>query len=289
MPALAAHLSRHWFKYLLSLVALADLTLAVAAHFRPDGLEHIYFFDVGQGDASLIKTATNQFILIDGGPTDQTVHLLDNVLPMWHRRLDLVILTHPHADHATGLLAVMDRYFVAQFWYTGAAYDSETYQTLLDKIAARHIPVQLANRSDYLAVGQTQLRVLFPITEQPTSPDLNETSIVNTVEYGHFTALFTGDASVNNEKVIRPTLPDADVLKVPHHGSHNSSSAAFVNATKPETAVIMVGAGNPFGHPHLDILERYQSAGARVYRTDQDGTVEVITDGTRYRVVTHPN
>lgn len=278
------YLRRWWFRGLLIILALASLVVFAALPFRPDHLEHLYFLDVGQGDAELIKTADNHYILIDGGPSDVVVNYLDHYLPIWHRRLDLVILTHPHADHATGLLSVAQRYPIAQFWYTGTEYDSETYRTLIAQISNKQIPVHLARQGDTIDLDATHLRVLFPLTEKPVAADPNETSIVNTLQYQNFTALFTGDASVNNEFSIISQLSDADILKVPHHGSNNSSSQEFVNAVRPKVAVIMVGAGNSYGLPNADILARYQSSGTIIYRTDQNGTVEVVTDGQRYTV-----
>lgn len=272
------------FKYLLAAILLANFGLLAVAQARPDGLTHFYFFDVGQGDASLVRTADNHFILIDGGPDDTIISQLDRVIPMWHRKLDLVILTHAHADHATGLLAVLDQYSVNQFWYSGADYDSATYRALLAKVTARQVPIRLASQGDAATVGQTNLRVLFPLVENPTAKDPNEASIISTVQYKNFSALFLGDATTSNTNTIDQLLSDVDVLKVPHHGSRTASSVEFISRTQPEIGVIMVGANNPFGHPHPEIVERYQAAGTRLYRTDQDGTVEIVTDGDHYKV-----
>ena len=282
---IAAHLSRHWFKWLLLLVALAGLLLGLFVHFRPDNLTHIYFFDVGQGDAMLIKTADNRNILIDGGPTDEVAKLLDDVIPMWHRQLDVVMLTHPHSDHVTGLLKVLERYQVGEFWYTGTEYDSETYRALLAEITQHKIPIRLANQGDNLTLGTAQLRVIFPIVEKPAVADANSTSIVSIFQYKNFSAIFTGDILTADEPQFLSAVPDVDIIKVPHHGSQYSSGANFLSAAKAEIGVIEVGANNSFGHPHPDILARYQAANTAIYRTDQDGTVEIVTDGKHYKVL----
>lgn len=284
MSTLIGKFPPRWIKGLFIGLLVVNIGLFVKVYFQPDGLEHLYFFDVGQGDASLIKTANNHYILIDGGPNNSVITALDRVIPMWHRQLDLVILTHPHADHITGLLSVFDRYQVKEFWHTGTPYDSETYRTLLAKANDKQIPTRLANLGDEYTIDQTTLRVIFPLAENPSAADPNATSIVGVLEYKNFDVLFTGDANTVNEAAYLPQVPDVDVIKIPHHGSHNSSSPALVNQAKPESGVIMVGAKNSFGHPHPDTLERYQVAGTKVYRTDQNGTVEIVTDGNRYQL-----
>ncbi len=285
MSTIVAHLIRHWFKWLLMAVASAGLLLTLFAHFRPDGLVHIYFFDVGQGDAELIKTADNRYILIDGGPTGQVTKLLDDVIPMWNRKLDIIILTHPHSDHATGLLKVLEQYQVGEFWYTGTEYNSETYRTLIQEVAQRKIPIRLANQGDNLALGAAQLRVIFPIVEKPIAKDTNSTSIVSIFQYKNFSAIFTGDIVTSDEPQFLSAVPDVDVVKVSHHGSRLASGMDFITAAKAEVGVIGVGAKNSFGHPHPDTLARYQTANTTIYRTDKDGTVKIITDGNRYRVL----
>jgi beta-lactamase superfamily II metal-dependent hydrolase len=162
MPSIA-DLRKNWLKGLLIVIGIANVGIFVFAGFRPDQLEHIYFFNVGQGDSALIKTSHNHYILIDGGPDNSVIAQLDSVMPIWHRQLDLVILTHPHADHATGLLSVLDQYQVSQFWYTGTTYDSETYKTLIAEVATKKIPIQLANQGDSYTVDGTNLKVIFPI------------------------------------------------------------------------------------------------------------------------------
>ncbi len=285
MSNIVVHLRRHWIECILAGIAVLSVALGLFTHLHPDNLTHVWFFDVGQGDASLIKTASNQYILIDGGPTDEVVGMLDAVMPMWHRKLDAVILTHPHSDHATGLLSVVDRYPIESFWYTGAEYNSETYKTLIAEVTKQDIPIQLANQNDNLSFGESKLEILFPVIEKPFSNDPNAVSIVNTFCYKNFSMLFTGDVPTSEEPGFIARVQDVDVIKVPHHGSRSASSNSLISAAKPEVGVIELGADNSFGHPHKEVIDRYQAAGIKLYRTDQGGTIEIVTDGQYYKVL----
>lgn len=273
-----------WFKFLLLGFGLIDLVLFVLVGFRPDGLEHIYFLNVSQGDATLIQTPDSHYILIDGGPDSQVISQLGQVLPPWHRQLDLVILTHPHADHATGLLSVLGQYHVQKFWYAGTNYDSETYRTLMGELQQSQIPVEVVGQGATWAIGQNDIQVISPTANYVQAEDPNESSIVNLIRYRHFAILLTGDASSNNEKLYAPALSDVDVIKVPHHGSDDASSPALLKASKPEVGVIEVGQDNSYGHPSDETLTRYEEPGTKIYRTDINGRVEIITDGSRYLV-----
>ncbi|OGB73565.1 hypothetical protein A3K24_01815 [candidate division Kazan bacterium RIFCSPHIGHO2_01_FULL_44_14] len=274
----------HW---LMVGFLLADLAVTWFAYAKPDELLHIYFLDVGQGDAILISTADHKHILIDGGPDGSVVGQLDSVLPAWDRQLDLVILTHPHADHVAGLLTVLQRYSVEQFIYSGAPYSTTTYENLLSALAKQNITIQIASAGQKYDFGDTRLDLLWPIAGQSFSQDPNETSLITQLRYGNFSALFMGDASANNEQALlaSSTVSDVDVLKVGHHGSQYSTSPAFLSVADPEIAVIEVGVNNNFGHPTPTTLNHLKDSGATVYRTDQNGTIEVATDGAKYRIL----
>ncbi len=273
---------------IISLVVLVDVYVLVYLLTRPDHLLHIYFMDVGQGDATLIRTPDDKRILIDGGPTDQVEDLLYRALPWWDRRIDVMILTHPHADHVTGLTYVLDDFKVGEFWYNGAPYATEIYNQLIEEVQSRNIPIKNPTVGYTANLGEINLKVIHPLTPQVTASDPNDTSIVNYLTYKNFDLLLTGDAGVSVETELknRGLLYDIDVLKVGHQGSHTSSSQAFLDIVQPETGIIMVGENN-YGHPHKDVLERYRAMGVKLFETDLDGTVEVTTDGNAYQVKTH--
>jgi competence protein ComEC len=276
-----------WVGALAVAVVLAWLALCGL----PDGWLHVYFLDVGQGDAILIAAPDGRQILVDGGPSPTALlNELGDVLPFWDRDLDLVVLTHPDADHITGLIPLLDRYRVRQIvdtFLSDTAVDAAAWRERLTQTATPRI---LAQRGMRLAVGEAALVVLNPPADplRGTTSDSNNNAIVLRLEYGATSLLLTGDAEAPAEAgLLKAGLPlRAEVLKVGHHGSNGSSSAAFLAAVAPRLAVIPVGADNSFGHPHPDTLKRLTAAGAEILRTDQHGRIEVISDGTKVWVKT---
>ncbi|MGQ9489165.1 MAG: ComEC/Rec2 family competence protein [Anaerolineae bacterium] len=284
-----------WLKQVVSgwrWVALLGLLAAVAwlaARGLPDGRLHVYFLDVGQGDAILIVAPDGRQVLVDGGPSPTALlNELGAVLPFWDRSLDLVVLTHPDGDHITGLIPLLDRYRVAQVLDVPQSDAAPEAVPWLERLQARGIARVYALRGMRLLVGDLLISVLHPGPEPltGTASDDNNNAIVLRLDFGRFSVLLTGDAEREAEEaLIAAGLPlHADVLKVGHHGSNGSTSAAFVAAVQPRLAVISVGQGNPFGHPHPAVLERL--AGIEIRRTDQHGRIEVASDGVKMWVKT---
>lgn len=268
-------------------VALAALLAAVAwlaLHGLPDGRLHVYFLDVGQGDAILVRAPDGRQILIDGGPSPAALlGELGEILPFWGRSLDMVILTHPDADHITGLMPLLDAYRVRQVLDTPASDAASVSVPWREELTALGVTRRFAGRGMALVVGDLRITILHPRSAPRADGDAgdNDNSIVLRLDYDGNSLLLTGDAGVKVEaELIAADLPlRADVLKVGHHGSRSSTSAAFVAAVDPSLAVIQVGADNDFGHPNPEVLERLE--GAKVLRTDEDGRIEVIGDGSR--------
>jgi competence protein ComEC len=254
---------------------------------KNDGLTHIYFLDVGQGDSILVTMPNNQNILIDGGPSSSLITEIDRVLPFWKRNIDLMVLTHPHADHVTGLIEVATRYQVDEFLYNGVQYDTHTYQELLNVVDERNIFTQVAGRGMEYNFESCQLDILYVGDLHTTSGDLNDTSIVSERTCGEFNAIFPADADVDIEQqlISSGSLSDVEVLKVGHHGSKYSTSAIFLETIEPEVAVITVGK-NKFGHPHSETLKKLADIQAEIFSTLESGTVEAVTDGQKYNVIT---
>ena len=244
----------------------------------PDGKLHLVFCDVGQGDATLITYRQTQ-VLIDGGPDQKVLQCLDQKMPFYDRRLEMIVLTHPEQDHETGLIDVLERYNVRYFVSNGLRKSSATFLEL-EKIKEEKKVLSVSVKTgDRIKIGPLGFSVLWPPKEFLQEDELNESSVVLKLSFGHFKALLTGDISEKVEKKL--DLKKVEVLKVAHHGSRFSTSAAFLEMIRPELAVISVGQ-NRFGHPTKEVLESLNQVQAKVVRTDKVGAVEIVSDGWRW-------
>ena len=275
------------FSTLLVIAVLTTLT----AYSMPDTRLHVSFLNVGQGDAILIQTPNHQDILVDGGPSAQAISAqLSKHLPFWDRNIELVVLTHPHEDHLTGLLEVLQRYKVKQVLYLDTSYTLPDEQEWLNLIQQKHIKATLATAGQEVDLGtkDTTLEVINP-TPGSTVPAMDN-GIVLKLTDEKISFLLTSDISADAEHDLITQRADVSctVLKVAHHGSNDSSTAAFLAVADPKVAVISVGADNTFGHPGAETLQRLADVVGlnNIYRTDKNGTVECITDGTRLSVRT---
>ena len=268
----------------VGLLAAIVAVVWLALRGLPDRRLHVYFLDVGQGDAILVVAPDGRQILVDGGPSPTALlSELGDLLPFWDRSLDLVVLTHPDGDHITGLIPLLDRYRVVQVLDTRLSDTAPEAAAWLAGLAQNGVPRTYAERGMRLAVGDLAFTVLHPgpTPLTGTASDDNNNCIVLRVNYRQTCLLLTGDAEQAAEAdMLAAGLPvRCDVLKVGHHGSNGSTSAPFVAAVAPRLAVIQVGADNTFGHPHPDVLERL--AGVEILRTDLNGRIEVVSDGQR--------
>jgi competence protein ComEC len=282
---------RHGFSMkwlILPLLVVAILVWSVALN-TPDDKLHISFLDVGQGDAILIQTPNGQDILIDGGPDPQKINLeLSKKLPFWDRTIDLVVCTQPHADHVTGLVEVLQRYKVKRVLDPEVSYNSSIYQEWCNLVEDKEIEYNIAWAGQEIDLGSgIEMEVLNPPEGlwEGTSDDVDNNGVVLRLTWGKVSFLFTADIREEAEFELigqRANLKST-VLKVAHHGSETSTASQFLAAVDPEVAVISVGADNPFGHPSPEVVERLIDGVGEynVYRTDEDGTVEFITDGDR--------
>jgi competence protein ComEC len=274
--------------------ALVVLVLGFCAwRGLPDGRLHIVFLDVGQGDAIFIQTPSGRQVLIDGGPSEPVLlSQLGRQMPFWDRTLDVVILTHPDLDHITGLVAALERYQVDTVIFRQMEIKSEVYEVWLQLLEAEGATVYQGEAGLRVTLDEgVEMAVLHPGAElaSESGGDVNDDSVVTRLTWGAVSVLLPGDikAEVERRLVAQGAPLRSTVLKAAHHGSCTSTTAGFLGAVEPEVVVISVGADNDFGHPCAEVLERLELAlgevegTAPVYRTDEHGTVEVITDGAR--------
>ncbi|MBM3943068.1 MAG: DUF4131 domain-containing protein [SAR202 cluster bacterium] len=277
---------------------LAALALLVWARvwFAPDGRLHVYFFDVGQGDSILVITPQGRQVLVDGGPDAQSaVTALGGPLLPWDRSLDLVVLTHLDADHSLGLLEVLARYDVGLVLAGTPDPESPMYPRWDAALVQESLqPQQVAAGYRILLDSGVALEVLNPPNPpwQGTQADRNNNGVALRLTYADFSILLAADIEAEAEAALVRSFPqalDSDVLKVAHHGSRSSTTPDFLQKVSPALAVVSVGKDNRYGHPHPEVLARLDAylGKDRVYRTDQQGVIEVISDGKGLWVKTH--
>ncbi len=280
-------------KFTIIPLLLIALVTSLAAAALPDQDLHVAILDVGQGDSVLIRNG-GQNILIDGGPDPQPVLLeLGKALPFWERKLDLVVLTHPHLDHLGGLVEVLRKYQVKKVLTTDMVSSIPHFIEWNHLLKAKAINTFTAMSGQSVILNyDTKLEILNPGGALPeTGRDMENEGIVLRLTRGKISFLFTADIESEAEAELLRRRADLDctVLKVAHHGSSASSTAGFLSVTRPEVAVISVGVENRFGHPSMEVIDRLKESSIpaqNIFRTDLSGTVEFTTDGSALWVKT---
>jgi competence protein ComEC len=267
-------------------VGVAVVLIVVALVQLPDGKLHVYFLDVGQGDAIFVVTPMGKQILVDGGPAPSVIlNQLARHMPFWDRSLDLVVATSSDSDHLAGLVAVLERYQVgAVLAHEWSAHNAPAVVRWSQLVAERR-PVRIPPEAgtNFQIESGVEMTLLHPDMDAVASLSSNDASLVTRLTLRGVSFLFTGDIEAEGEELLihsgrlRPTT----ILKAAHHGSKTSSSQEFLDLVDPLFVVISVGAGNPFGHPSPEVLARLADRNTRIFRTDQSGTIEIATDGTR--------
>ena len=248
----------------------------------------ITVLDVGQGDAIFVKAPNGQSLLIDGGERTMGEKIIVPFLrKQGVRKLDLVVLTHPHEDHVGGLPEVLGKIEVDAVLEPGFDFDSAAYRRFLGLIKKNKIKYQLARAGQAFKLGpKVKMQVLHP--SLPFDENVNNVSVVLRLQYGKFSMLFTGDNEQEGEASILELFDESvitsTILKAGHHGSATSTSDGFLAAVKPKIAVISCGKRNKFKHPHRATLDKLDLAGVKVYRTDQDGAITIKSDGKSYAI-----
>jgi len=274
-------------KWLIPPLLVVAILVSVAAATMPDDNLHVSVLNVGQGDAILIHKG-NQQILVDGGPSPQAIALeLGKQMPFWDRTIELVVLTHPSADHVTGLVEVLNRYQVKQVLHSDLAFESDIYDEWLRLLKEKDIKCTIAQAGQQIDLGRVVIKVLNP--QMPhlagTESDIDNNGMVLRISMDEVSFLLTADIMWEAEFELlthRASLAST-VFKVGHHGSNTSTTPEFLAVVNSEVAVISVGADNKFGHPTPEVMERLEGklGSENIYRTDKQGTIEFTTDGER--------
>lgn len=273
----------------LVLLGLFGSLIWLSVFYFPDDKLNLVFCDVGQGDAVLITKGSGQ-ILIDGGPNDKVLTCLSENMPFWDKKIEIVVLTHPEADHLFGLLAVLDKYEV-DFFLTGPEGGSSAiYTELISKIKNKKMKLENPYSGEKIKLGEITLETLWPEREwvvtmiggereailgaKTTHSKLNDFSLVFLLNYKNKKILLMGDADSQVQKniVLNSTSLPIDILKFPHHGSKTGMTEEFLVAISPKEAVISVGK-NSYGHPTKEALDLLEKFGVLIKRTDLEGEI----------------
>jgi len=253
----------------------------------PRGLQ-VSFLDVGQGDSILVTGPTGIQMLIDGGKNRSVLRQLPRLMGPLDRMLDMIVATHPDADHIGGLPDVFRVYRVSYFLEPGRVGDTSFYERLTASVVNEAGQKTILARRDmriHLGDG-AYADILFPEGDVEKLRETNDASIVMRVVYGETEFLLTGDAPVWVEDRIvlaYGTAIESDVLKAGHHGSRTSTGAGWLSVVDPEIVVVSAGKDNSYGHPHPEVLERVAASGASIVSTIDEGTITFVSDGTQVR------
>lgn len=248
-----------------------------------DGTISVHFIDVGQGDAALIQTEKGN-ILIDAGTASSKEDLLGYLDALSVNKIAYAIFTHPHADHIGGAEAVLHEYTVEHVILPDIIHTSATFEKMITAIEEERCGVTEGVAGHSFTMGEVTVDLLAPVY---ADNDLNNMSVVAKITYGNVSFLFTGDAEDASEAAMLSEsfyALDADIIKVGHHGSSSSSTAKFLNAVSPELAIISCGKDNDYGHPHREVVSRLESMNVPYYRTDEEGSIVITTDGNTYTI-----
>lgn len=277
----------NFFKIILFILFLTVILTWQSITSLNDEKLHLNFLNVGQGDAIHIRQKDLD-ILIDGGPDKKVLEELGNTMPFYDRTIEHVILTHPDADHITGLVDVLKSYEVEHIYLSGVVKSTSVFEEFLYQIELNNIPVSFLQADDELIFGEDFNFLIFWPTKEYVEKEvsnINNVSIVGKLNYKNVSVFFTGD--IENDAQInfiskQTNKLKSDILKISHHGSKNATNDGLLEIVNPEMAIISAGKDNRFGHPHketLNLLEKFQ---IRTFRTDIDSTISILSNGINF-------
>ncbi len=268
----------------LGLFLLNCLIWYLVAVGSPKNYLSLYYMDVGQGDSTLAILPGGIKILFDGGPDKTLLSDLGKILPATDRRIDLVILSHPQADHFAGFVSLLARYEVGYFIWNGRQGETETWKSLVSTLNSKRVNTLRLMEGDGIKYRDSEIKFLSPDKTELEDPELNNTVLAAELFSEGIKTLFTGDIGFDVEhRLVEKYDIDVDILKVAHHGSKYSSGDKFLAEATPAVSVIQVGK-NTYGHPTKDALDRLSAIGSVIYRNDKDGTVHIEAENGRLNI-----
>ncbi len=247
----------------------------------------VSFLDIGQGDAIYIKAPNGNDMLIDGGRDKKILTRLAEEMSFGDSAINVVVATHPDADHVGGLNYVLAKYTVGAVFEPGVSAKTKTYESLESTIATKKIPHLLARAGNTIVLDKKNnvvATILYPDTEV-TKWETNDASIVLKLTYGTTSVLLTGDSPVSKELYLvgkDKNILDVDVLKLGHHGSRTASSEAYLLATSPQIAIISAGKNNSYGHPHKEVIDRLKKLAIPYLNTADAGTINCVSNALKF-------
>ena len=258
-------------------ISFEDLFPHAPVEMPEDSCFSIEFLDVGEGDSALVD-CDGHYMLIDGGGSDRSSFIYTKLKDNGIDHLDYIVATHPDADHVGGLAASLNYASVDVAFCSCETRDTRAFNSFVKYLDKQGKKITVPDAGDSFDLGSAEVTVLGPEKGQSYS---DNTSIVLRITYGNTSFLFTGDSEMEDEKSLLSSgrKLKSDLIKVAHHGSRSSSSQVFLDAVKPDFAVISVGKDNSYGHPAAEVLDRLEKLGAEIYRTDLSGTIRCISDG----------
>ena len=266
-----------WKNVLDIIFFLIAYYLVVSKQINKTVRPEVVFLNVGQGDSILVQQDNYQ-VLFDGGPDDSVIYELAKHMPLFDKKIEVLVLTHPHADHINGLMLVLQEYEVDKIIINKIDYDNKAYDYLLDKYSDKIVDVSVG---DYITYRDLKFVVLFPFfydykeDKMQQENNINNESVATLLTIKNNKILLMGDAEKELEEKLLdyPIIRDIDVLKVGHHCSKTSSSEMFLKITNPKIAICSCAKKNNFGHPSSETLEKLKNVNAQVYLTFEEGNI----------------
>lgn len=264
---------------------MAALSLSLAYISVPSGALEVHFLDIGQGDAIFVQTPNGRQVLIDAGSDDAVLSQLAKVMPFYDKHIDLLVISHMHADHYKGFHHVLERFSVGAILVFDMRLENEQSRNFWRLVEENEISVVKVEKGyNFVLDDGVDMLLLYPWKEVVAGASINESSIVAKLTYDRDSFLFTGDIEKRGEinLVSRGIDISADVLKVSHHGSDTSSMNYFLSAVEPKVSIIQSGEGNRYNHPHRSALRRLQNAGSQILRNDLNGVISIYSYGNTF-------